>query len=237
MKDVLKKWWFWVIAVIVLIWAVNGIGSAVENAKMNAIELVPNVMAINYEDAIEILESEGFEVTAVEADAKSTIEGSGWDRSVNKGDVFKVNDKINLHYSDTKSDPMAEDGKVTIYYAKEDYVYVEPEKEVTEEKPKEEVKEAEKVQETAPSNNDYEWKEFLADYEAFMDSYVEIMKKYKADPTDMSILADYTELSAELVEWSEKTEKMQDDLENSPEALKEYLETLGRITEKMSELY
>ena len=36
--------------------------------------------------------------------------------------------------------------------------------------------------------------QFIRDYEAFADSYIRIMKKYKQDPSDMSILNEYNEI-------------------------------------------
>lgn len=47
--------------------------------------------------------------------------------------------------------------------------------------------------------------EFLAGYEKFMDKYIDVLKKYKANPTDASIMSDYTSLMTEATEWSTKT--------------------------------
>lgn len=47
--------------------------------------------------------------------------------------------------------------------------------------------------------------EFLKGYEKFMDKYIAILKKYKANPTDASILSDYTSMLTEAQEWSTKT--------------------------------
>lgn len=46
---------------------------------------------------------------------------------------------------------------------------------------------------------------FLADYEDFMNKYIEVLKKYKDDPTDTGILADYTSLMSEASTWASKT--------------------------------
>jgi len=47
--------------------------------------------------------------------------------------------------------------------------------------------------------------EFLEGYEKFMDDYIAILKKYKNDPTDASILSEYTSMMSEATEWSTKT--------------------------------
>jgi hypothetical protein len=47
--------------------------------------------------------------------------------------------------------------------------------------------------------------EFLDNYEKFMDDYIAILKKYKNDPTDASILSEYTSILSEASEWSTKT--------------------------------
>lgn len=47
--------------------------------------------------------------------------------------------------------------------------------------------------------------QLLSDYESFMQSYIDILKKYKANPSDAAILSDYTELMSEASKWSSKT--------------------------------
>jgi len=52
---------------------------------------------------------------------------------------------------------------------------------------------------TASSNNDdtentsADCDKFMKDYEAFLNSYIKLLKKYKANPTDATILNEYTE--------------------------------------------
>lgn len=47
--------------------------------------------------------------------------------------------------------------------------------------------------------------EFLADYEVFMVKYIDILKKYKNNPSDTSILSEYTSIMSEASQWSSKT--------------------------------
>ena len=88
------------------------------------------------------------------------------------------------------------------------------------------------LNETNPSSN-YDWKQFLKDYEEWVDSYVILLNKYKNNPSDLSILTDYIEQIEKLDEWSEKAEQVEIDLENDYDALKEYLEMLTRIIKKL----
>lgn len=46
--------------------------------------------------------------------------------------------------------------------------------------------------------------QMLADYENFMNDYVSILKQYKEDPSDVSVLSDYQRLMTESAEWSTK---------------------------------
>lgn len=84
------------------------------------------------------------------------------------------------------------------------------------------------------SSSDAEWKQFLKDYEAWVDDYIEILEKYKKNPTDMTILSDYADMMSKTTEWSAKADKIQGELAASPEALKEYTQTLSRIIDKLT---
>ncbi len=54
------------------------------------------------------------------------------------------------------------------------------------------------------SSKSIECDEFLKGYEDFMDKYIDIQKKYKADPTDRSIMNEYTTILNEASEWARK---------------------------------
>lgn len=89
------------------------------------------------------------------------------------------------------------------------------------------------VQETS---NTTKWKDFINEYEEWVDDYIEITEKYKANPSDLSILSDYTDMMAELTEWTTKTEDMEKELEGASAAeLAEYSSELARIAKKLSE--
>ena len=101
---------------------------------------IPNVFGVDFNDAIEILEADGFEVQAVETDAKSILNNlySEYDgspqyygdrpESFEKGAVFKINNYTQdgvgqIYDNDDMYDEnmIDEDGKIVIYYAKEAY--------------------------------------------------------------------------------------------------------------------
>ena len=78
-----------------------------------------------------------------------------------------------------------------------------------------------------------EWQQFFIDYEAWVDDYIAFMEKYQANPTDVTLLADYSELVAELAEWESKTGEFEASLEGTDDALT-YMNELTRITEKLN---
>ena len=78
-----------------------------------------------------------------------------------------------------------------------------------------------------------EWKQFINDYDAWADKYVEFVKKYKENPTDATILAEYTEMAAEVASWAERAEKLEKDL--TAEEAAEYSAQLLKIAEKLQE--
>ena len=93
----------------------------------------------------------------------------------------------------------------------------------------------ENVQEEVSEN--FEWKQFLKEYEDWVDKYIEITKKYKENSTDITILSDYTKMLNELSEWTEKTEEAGKKLEEvSPSELAEFSSELSRISAKILEI-
>jgi len=82
-----------------------------------------------------------------------------------------------------------------------------------------------------------EWKQFLKEYEEWVDSYVALVKKYKANSSDVTLLSEYTTMMQKLVVWSEKADKVETELKNNSAALKEYLATLARVVKKLSSVY
>ena len=75
-------------------------------------------------------------------------------------------------------------------------------------------------------------KAFLDSYEKFVDEYVDFMKKYMANPTDLSLLGEYTDMLTELSEFETKLDKY-DSNNMSTEDAAYYLEVTNRCTQKM----
>lgn len=87
--------------------------------------------------------------------------------------------------------------------------------------------------ESKDTASDESWREFLEDYEKWVDNYIVLLKKYEANPTDMSILTEYTEMAAEVSEWADKADEIEEDLD--AEDLNEYTATLTRIINKLND--
>jgi|TARA_B100000768_G_C11130789_1_gene311683 hypothetical protein len=66
---------------------------------------------------------------------------------------------------------------------------------------------------------------FLKNYGEFMDTYIIVFKKYQANPTDMSVMSDYTELSAKAAGFSSM---------NTDNCSQEQLLKLAKIVEKFN---
>lgn len=92
-------------------------------------------------------------------------------------------------------------------------------------------------QDWSADTNDADWKQLLNEYEDWVDEYISITKKYSDNPSDMSIMSDYFDMLGEMAEWAEKTDSMQDSLENaSPDEVLEYSKELARIVNKLAEV-
>lgn len=87
------------------------------------------------------------------------------------------------------------------------------------------------------NTSDEDWRQFLKEYELWMDEYISFMKKYTKNPTDASLIADYAKFMSKISEWGEKSKNIENSLKDaSPDVLGEYYETLSRIIEKMNTL-
>jgi hypothetical protein len=82
---------------------------------------------------------------------------------------------------------------------------------------------SESSDETASSSTDCD--QFITDYEEFVTSYIAILKKYKANPMDASILAEYTEMAS-------KAATMQADAANCTDA--KYASKLAKLASKVA---
>lgn len=80
-----------------------------------------------------------------------------------------------------------------------------------------------------------EFKNAMDSYEEFMDEYVAFMKKYKENPSDVSLLMDYAKYVSKYSDMVDKFDKWEDeDLNN--EELNYYIEVSSRVTSKLLEV-
>lgn len=55
---------------------------------------------------------------------------------------------------------------------------------------------------SSSTNSSSNCDDFLRNYEKFMNNYIEIIKKQKNNPTDASIIAEYTSIMSQLSDWN-----------------------------------
>lgn len=85
---------------------------------------------------------------------------------------------------------------------------------------------------TTSSASSEDCDEFLRGYEEFMNEYIAIMKKYKDDPTDISLINEYTEMLSKAGDWSDKTKGCEDD----PAFATRFIEIQMKIAKASTEL-
>lgn len=95
--------------------------------------------------------------------------------------------------------------------------------------------------ETKPNDTDLvdgmrkDFKDAMDSYEAFMDEYVAFMKKYSDNPSDVSLLADYTKYMSKYADMVEKFDKWESEDLNDAE-LAYYIDVQARVSKKLLEV-
>lgn len=108
----------------------------------------------------------------------------------------------------------------------------EPEKTEPEETQPEETK---PVETDKPNNNsgiDPDFKAAMDAYESFYVEYCDFMKKYAANPTDLTLLAKYADMLSKAAEMDKAFEEWDEDDLNDEE-LKYYLEVNNRVMQML----
>lgn len=100
---------------------------------------------------------------------------------------------------------------------------------------KENGKETEAKDESSSGGISSDFKAAMDSYEKFFDEYVAIMKKYANNPSDMSILGDYTKYMGQYADMMADFEKWESEDMNAAETAY-YIEVQGRITKKLLEV-
>lgn len=92
------------------------------------------------------------------------------------------------------------------------------------------------TEETTASGLRPEFKQAMDSYESFYNEYVDLLKQYKANPTDFSILTKYMSMLSK-VEEIDAAFKAWDSSDMTSEELKYYLEVSARIQKKLVDLF
>lgn len=79
-----------------------------------------------------------------------------------------------------------------------------------------------------------DFKEAMDSYEKFMNDYADFMKKYKANPSDTSLLADYADYMTKYAEMVEKFDKWESEDLNDAE-LAYYIDVQARVSKLLLE--
>lgn len=177
-----------------------------------------------------------------------SIDIVGVDKNEYKNYVNACKDKgftIDSYNSSDSFRAKNEDGySLYVYYDDRDKEYSislhEPEKETTNEPTKETENKTENKAETTAvttSSNGLRtnFKNAMDSYESFMNKYVEFMKKYNANPTNATLLKQYSSYIEKYNKFVKDFDKWDEDDMNDAE-LKYYLEVQSRVAKKLSEI-
>ena len=82
---------------------------------------------------------------------------------------------------------------------------------------------------------DPDFKAAMDSYEKFMDEYVAFMKKYKSNPSDLALLADYADYVSKYAGFVENFEKWENKEMNAAETAY-YIDVQARISKKLLEV-
>lgn len=81
-----------------------------------------------------------------------------------------------------------------------------------------------------------EFKAAMDSYEKFMNEYVTFMKKYKANPSDLSILADYAEYMRKYADFVADFEKWETDEKMNAAETAYYIDVQARVSKQLLEV-
>lgn len=79
-----------------------------------------------------------------------------------------------------------------------------------------------------------EWKQFLIDFEAWVDRFIELTAQCEANPEDAELLTEYLAVAGEAESWATRSEEMANEIEDADDLL-EYSQELLRISDKLTE--
>ena len=272
-KDKVGKKWYkrrivWLIAVVVIVLVVllSSNNSSSDSNKNTGKYEIPNVFGVYYEDAVDVLEAEGFEVKAIEADAKSTFHNLYEDENADlrpkyleKGSVFKVDDYTQrgdgclMKNDDIMFDGIfSNDKSIVLYYAKDAYSGNEnatppsAESEITP-TPATATSTESEAESTppptpAPEKEETESSEIRKEFKDAMDSYEDFFDEYVAIMNKYAENPGDMSILADYTKYIGEYAQMMKDFEDwedkdmNAAELAYYIEVQGRITKKLLEV-
>ena len=81
-----------------------------------------------------------------------------------------------------------------------------------------------------------EFKTAMDSYEKFMDEYVDFMKKYKANPGDMSLIMDYADYMSKYSDFVQDFEEWEDSEDMNTAEAAYYIDVQARVNKKLLEV-
>ncbi len=164
----------------------------------------------------------------------------GVDKSEYKDYVKACKEKgytVDISNSSTSFSAENEEGySLYLYYDEDDKEYnislSKPEKESISEETK---KEDQSKTDTDNNGLRPDFKKAMDDYESFMNEYVEFMKKFNANPSDVSLLKDYADYMTKYATAMESFKNWKEEDMNDAET-KYYLEVETRVNQKLLEV-
>ena len=130
------------------------------------------------------------------------------------------------------TDSLEKDIDDTYQSIKDDYSSYDADdsdEEEPETKAKKKAKKVKKKKVKKSSNTSF--KKALRAYEKFVDEYVDFMKKYKDNPTDLDMISDYSDMLSRLQEYEEQMEGLKEELDMDD--LIYYNKVMSRVSKKL----
>ena len=90
-------------------------------------------------------------------------------------------------------------------------------------------------EETSKDELSKDFKEAMDSYEKFMNEYVAFMKKYKENPSDLSLISDYATYMSKYADFVEDFEKWENEEMNASETAY-YIDVQARVSKKLLEV-
>lgn len=238
-KPFYKKAWFWVVVIVGGLFASNFIYGVIRSIS-NAYVPIPDVKGLTKKEACEKIEKAGFICKT----------GYNYDSSDEKQKVSDFNVHSKTDFDDLRNGQFNDDfeSKRSMRAKRGSVIEINFE---SSEKAKKSFKSSTSIGEEKQTNNaistpsvapspnpakseNKSFRNFLAEYEKFMNKYVDFMKKYKSNPSDMSLISEYGKMIEQYAEWAKKSDNFKDKL--SGDDLAEYLKVHGRIMQKLAEV-